>query len=540
MEPASDRRPVIDLLAPPANGMRAADVRATIARLRGRLMTSQPQSLPRSAALLTRVEAASYTRCSPASFARHCPVLPVGAPKRWRRAELDAWIAAGQPRVWYDWSPPSTPTALDGFPKVMESPIRAPAVAREPERDQMSDRKHLSRKSAKGHVYWYFAPPKGRRVKLTEEHGSTEFWCTLERLNREYRQTQAGAAAPAPAVNPYLAAKVDPETMTVADLADRYEMSEKFATKATSTREGYGRNLKVIRAEIGTLPIAQVDRAAVLHLRDTLAKTKGYRAADYVMQTLGAVFSYGGDRGAFAVRPNPMVRIGKAERPKGEANAAPPNRRWADWEVTNFLTYAPEHIAIAAALGRYAGLRKMDCLTWTWDCYSGAQIETIIAEADDADPEEAEIGGVTSKRRVAVQMEARPELRAMLDKARRWGPVMVASARSRHGMTYSGFNASWQAAMADLRQKGLVGQGLTHHGLRHSFVAELAEAGCTVHEIMSQSGHKSTQSVEPYVRQAQQAALSAAASAKLAAARAAVAARRGRAVITVDHEPDAA
>jgi integrase len=59
--------------------------------------------------------------------------------------------------------------------------------------------------------------------------------------------------------------------------------------------------------------------------------------------------------------------------------------------------------------------------------------------------------------------------------------------------------------------------GLPHcsaHGLRKAACRRLAEAGCTAHEIMAISGHKSLAEVERYCRAAAQRELAQQASAK--------------------------
>jgi len=53
------------------------------------------------------------------------------------------------------------------------------------------------------------------------------------------------------------------------------------------------------------------------------------------------------------------------------------------------------------------------------------------------------------------------------------------------------------------------------HGLRKTAARTLAEAGCSVHEIMSITGHKSITEVERYTREASQKKLATAAILKL-------------------------
>jgi integrase len=58
----------------------------------------------------------------------------------------------------------------------------------------------------------------------------------------------------------------------------------------------------------------------------------------------------------------------------------------------------------------------------------------------------------------------------------------------------------------------------TFHGLRKAACRRLAEAGCTVHEIASISGHATLKEVERYTKAADQARLAQAAMARAMAA----------------------
>ena len=60
-----------------------------------------------------------------------------------------------------------------------------------------------------------------------------------------------------------------------------------------------------------------------------------------------------------------------------------------------------------------------------------------------------------------------------------------------------------------MKAAGLV--GMTFHGLRYTAAAKLAEAGCSLKEIASITGHKSLAMIEKYTRDADQERLSGAA-----------------------------
>lgn len=64
--------------------------------------------------------------------------------------------------------------------------------------------------------------------------------------------------------------------------------------------------------------------------------------------------------------------------------------------------------------------------------------------------------------------------------------------------------------------KGLGVQGYTIHGLRHQRGMELAEAGCSEHEIMAQLGHVTPQMAAHYTKEARRKQLALSGAKKLA------------------------
>jgi integrase len=179
------------------------------------------------------------------------------------------------------------------------------------------------------------------------------------------------------------------------------------------------------------------------------------------------------------------------------------NRPWTEDEIDAALLHLPKHLSVAVAIAAYTGLRKGDVINWTWTQYDAAN---------------GRIEVLTAKQQVPVSIPVHPRLKIILDDAERWNGVkIVAAARCPSGYrSASGFQASWETAKAKLQAKGLTGR-LTFHGLRHTLATALAEAGCTILEIMSIAGHSDQASVEHYIREASKKRHADAAFAKLAA-----------------------
>jgi integrase len=95
-----------------------------------------------------------------------------------------------------------------------------------------------------------------------------------------------------------------------------------------------------------------------------------------------------------------------------------------------------------------------------------------------------------------------PELRAINEASPSTSLLFLVN---EHGRPYASANSLGQRIRRWARQAGIDGRSV--HGLRKACCRRLAEAGCTAHENMSISGHKSLKEVERYTRAVGQKAL---------------------------------
>ena len=115
------------------------------------------------------------------------------------------------------------------------------------------------------------------------------------------------------------------------------------------------------------------------------------------------------------------------------------------------------------------------------------------------------IGGVQSKTGTKLSVPVHSVLREALDAQARVSPLILTTA-TRRPFTGSNFRHHFGKAQTSA---GIV--GLTFHGLRYTAAAKLAEAGCTLKEIASITGHRSLQMLSKYTRDADQERLAGAA-----------------------------
>lgn len=165
------------------------------------------------------------------------------------------------------------------------------------------------------------------------------------------------------------------------------------------------------------------------------------------------------------IRYNPALRMGLAHAGKRD-------QLWSDDEIQRFLDYCtgPHGAAVALhlALMENTAQRPGDCLVMKWGAYDGQRVEVV-----------------QKKTRKFVWMPCPAPLIVILDAARKRATGMVMVAKP-NGLCLG--EPSWRKAFNAIRSSA----GLNHlqaRDLRRTAMVRLAEAGCTVPEIASISGH---------------------------------------------------
>lgn len=244
-------------------------------------------------------------------------------------------------------------------------------------------------------------------------------------------------------------------------VVEDYRQSEAWRQLAPRTRQDYAQHLDALAAQFGPLPIAGWTRPALLRYRASL---KPGRQANYRLAVLRIVLARAYDAGLLPENPGRAVKGYKLKAR---------DAYWRPADEATFLGQATEPMRLALMLGLYTGQREADVLAMRWTDLedgwltitqrkTGRRVSIPVAQA------------------LAVELErARQEQIAR----RRLGIVILIGERG-HPFTGSGFNSTFGRT---IRKAGL--QGLTFMDLRRTAVVRLAEAGCTVPEIASITGH---------------------------------------------------
>jgi integrase len=263
------------------------------------------------------------------------------------------------------------------------------------------------------------------------------------------------------------AAKLKTEpTGTLAALIVLFKRATEFTGLAPKTQRDYLQHLKRIELKWGAVPIAALAdkriRGDFKAWRDKIAATSP-RQADYAWVVLARVLSVAKDRGEIGV--NPCERGGRLY----EADRT--DKLWTDNNVARFLEHAPAHLRLPLLLAIWTGQRQGDLLRLLWAAYDGEFIRLRQSK-----------GGTRGSR---IKIPVGAPLKAALDALRPEKPEGEIL-RNSYGepWTGDGFRTSWGKACDTA---GI--DGLTFHDLRGSAVTRLAEAGATVPEIASITGH---------------------------------------------------
>jgi integrase len=265
---------------------------------------------------------------------------------------------------------------------------------------------------------------------------------------------------------------------STAQLIAAYQRSPEWNALAPSTQTMYTIYLRPL-SRVGHLPVAAWTRREIHTLRDSIANTRGNGAGTGFIRAVSALFTWAVDREW--IEHTPVTRI-KA-LPGGHLRA------WTREEADTAEERLPAHLARVVILARYTGQRRGDLCVMGWSAYDGASIRLV--QQKTGAPLVLPVHPILKTHLDAWPCEA---LTILTDKrARPWKPQDLSHILPR-----------------ELARIGL-SDDLNVHGLRKLAAAELADAGCSVHEIAAITGHQSLSMVQLYTRSADQERLASAA-----------------------------
>lgn len=308
-----------------------------------------------------------------------------------------------------------------------------------------------------GHVRFYFRRPGFKRAALPDPKDVKAFFDAYSKAN------SPDAALPAKQMTPRYVSG------TMGALISEYLTSAEFKALKPNSRKAYQYVIRRLQGRKSVaMPVSHLRRAHILRLRDELADTPG--AANLVLSVVAVLMRFAIDRDYRDDNPAAGIR-----RFKGGTW-----RSWTDHELAAFEKKFPPgtmaHLAFTLAL--YTGQRRGD-----------------LAAMDLAHRKGGRIRVIQEKTGAELWIPEHTDLAATLNKVpRKIGPILVAEKGKRFSADRLG---AWFAEKID--EAGLPDDCVLH-GLRKTAARRLAEAGCSTHEIMAITGHKSLGEVERYTR----------------------------------------
>jgi len=256
-------------------------------------------------------------------------------------------------------------------------------------------------------------------------------------------------------------------------LIHAYRRSPEWDGLSERTRTNYAIYLRPLE-EVGHLAVRQMKHRELLLIRDAIACARGNGAATGFMRAASAVFGWAVDHDW--IEYTPVHRIKRL--PGGHLRA------WTRADADAAVEGLPEHLRRVVLLARFTGQRRGDRCATMWSAYDGTTLRLV-----------------RQKTGAASVIPCHPVLKSALDGWRRDATAVTILTNT--------FCRPWVAQhLSHELPKALTKLSLAHdlnvHGLRKLAAADLADVGCTMHEIAANTGHRTLAMVQEYTRSAGQ------------------------------------
>ncbi len=320
----------------------------------------------------------------------------------------------------------------------------------------------------RGRLYVYFRRPGRPKVRLRDSR-SADFMALYARL-------LAGEAVPSPsATRP---------TGTLCWLVEQYERSAEVRRLDPRTRRARSQILAACLAEpispesartFGQVPASRITGKAIRVLRDRKADKPA--AAGHRVKVLRRVFAFGVEFEHVERNPARDIPLPKTS-PQG----------FHSWSVAEVQRYEARHpigtqARLAFAILLYTGQRRSDVVNFGRQHVSDGWLRFTQHKNRNREP-------------IALEIPIRPELQAIIDASTTGDLTWLVTSFGRPFKS-AGFGNKFRTWCDEA--------GLPHcsaHGLRKAAATRLAEAGATEQQIMSITGHRTSQEVTRYTRAA--------------------------------------
>lgn len=294
-------------------------------------------------------------------------------------------------------------------------------------------------------VYWYH---RATGTRLVGEYGSEEFVASL------------AAAQAKPATR---------TANTLSGLIRDFEATVQWRRLAESTKSEYRRIFKFWDRKFGTVPTKALSskgfRQKVLEWHSDFAEDSP-READNRVTVLARVLSWGESDG-----PLDKNVLETFERAYSSDRS---EMIWEPDHIEAFMAVADDEMRLAMMLALHTGQRHADIRHMAWSNYDGSAIRLRQQKARRK-----------GKTPPLLLIPCTAALRETLDGLQKRGALIMPTKTGR-AFSKRYLSAQWEKTFA---AAGLAETKLHFHDLRGTTVTLLAEAGCSIGEIVAITGH---------------------------------------------------
>jgi integrase len=308
-----------------------------------------------------------------------------------------------------------------------------------------------------GHRRHYYRRGGQKLVPLPSEPGSPEF-------NRAY-ELAAGQKLSA--------AKKRIRPGSFGALVAAYYASSEFRDLRPITQASYRIYIEPLRERFGDLP-AQMGGKDV---RALIQEPPTPAAGNNVLGAIRRLVAFGLAQTPPMLTSDPTANVKRRKTPRTGGFIA-----WTDEDIARFERRhdISSRARLAMALLLYSAQRRSDVVRMGWQHVSQGRIAVRQSKTDER-----------------LRIPIHPELARVLEAAPRKQMTFLVTDYGKP-FTPAGFG-NWFGERC--REAGL---RLNAHGLRKAAARRLVEAGCSVHEVMAITGHRTLSEVQRYTREVEQ------------------------------------
>jgi integrase len=258
------------------------------------------------------------------------------------------------------------------------------------------------------------------------------------------------------------------------------EQCPEFKALGETTQEQYKAGLQWLEPEYDC-PLSAITQADLYEVRDRCVTAKWPTFADKMMTALSSMFTKAVKRGKMP--SNPAIGIDNAR--KSNKNA---NREWRPEEWATAFQLAPLKFKIPMMIARYVGYRGQSIVRVQWANYQ-------------SDPAYGKCFRATHKKNDEQHwVPAAPELQTFLDSLTRTSLHIAVKHNGVPWRDEEQLQKAFSNWMGLLEKRGLVGAGLTLHGLRVTYASALRRGGADKGGVAAALGDRDDRMGDHYTR----------------------------------------